>query len=53
MERRYSDGYEAAKEWKGNQQRDGYISFPDYEKYFPTYDESIPSSNPQHQPINA
>lgn len=35
MERRWSDGYEAARGWTGHTQREGYISFPDYEKYFP------------------
>jgi hypothetical protein len=34
MERRYSDGYEAARGWTGHSQK-GYVSFPDYEKYFP------------------
>ncbi|RDI86590.1 hypothetical protein Vi05172_g3404 [Venturia inaequalis] len=38
MERRYSDG-EVTKAWTGHEQRDGYISFPDYEKYFQNYDE--------------
>ncbi|KAF2404559.1 hypothetical protein EJ06DRAFT_518941 [Trichodelitschia bisporula] len=41
MERRYSDGYEVARCWTGHSQRntDGYISFPDYEKYFQQYEE--------------
>ncbi|QDS70140.1 hypothetical protein FKW77_005739 [Venturia effusa] len=39
MERRYSDGYEATKSWAGHEQRDGYISFPDYEKYLQNYEE--------------
>jgi hypothetical protein len=43
MERRWSDGYEAARCWTGHQQREGYISFPDYEKYFPEDDEQHPA----------
>ena len=39
MERRWSDGYEAARGWTGHQQSCGYVSFPDYEKYFPGDDE--------------
>ena len=35
MERRWSDGYEASRGWTGHQQSGGYVSFPDYEKYFP------------------
>jgi len=41
LERRYSDGHEAAKYWTGHEQRDGYISFPDFEKYFQSYDDVL------------
>jgi len=50
MERRYSDGYEAARGWTGHQQRDGYISFPDFEKYFQGY-EDVHGEHPQRPEI--
>jgi hypothetical protein len=50
MERRWSDGYEAARGWTGHTQREGYISFPDYEKYFPEDDEQ---QHHDHHPAEA
>jgi hypothetical protein len=58
MERRYSDGYEAARGWTGHQQREGYISFPDYEKYFPeaaaaAYAGDVTAQDAQRREIRA
>jgi len=40
LERRYSDGHETA-DWTGHAQSDGYISFPDFEKYLQSYDDVL------------
>lgn len=48
-ERRYSDGYEAMRCWTGHQQRDGYVSFPDFE-YFTDY-ANYESQDPQREGI--
>jgi hypothetical protein len=57
MERRWSDGYEAARGWTGHQQQGGYISFPDYEKYFPeaaaAYAGDVAATNAQRREIQA
>jgi hypothetical protein len=55
MERRWSDGYEAARGWTGHQQREGYISFPDYEKYFPEaeYGGNVAAPNDRRREIQA
>ncbi|KAF2423310.1 hypothetical protein EJ08DRAFT_701260 [Tothia fuscella] len=41
MERRWTAPQEVGKFWSTNQQGAGYVSFPDFEKYFPSYEDVL------------
>jgi hypothetical protein len=52
MDRRWTDVSEASKYWTGHEQRDGYISFPDFEKYLQNYDDVLAKSQREEIPAS-